>query len=182
MKLTFITGNAGKLSEVKLILPNVEGMDIDLPEIQEIDARKVVEAKLQSALSKHEGEFIVEDTSLYLNAINGLPGPLIKWFMKTIGNEGLVALAEKFGDGDAEAKTIIGYAKNTNDIEFFEGVIHGNIVSPRGDKGFGWDAIFQPNGQDKTFAEMDSDEKNDVSMRKIATEKLKNWLEQVEGS
>lgn len=176
MSLYFITGNRNKFEEVKAILADVEQLDIDLPEIQDIDAKNIVRAKLLEALNHKDGEFIVEDTSLYLDCLQGLPGPLIKWFLKTIGNDGLANLAEKLGGNKAEAKTIIGYAKNKDEIEFFEGVIPGKIVAQTGVSGFGWDPIFQPDGHDKTFAEMTAEEKNGVSMRKIAVEKLKEFL------
>lgn len=172
----FITGNSGKLSEAQSILADIKGLDIDLPEIQEIDARAVIKEKLIEGQKHVEGGIIVEDTSLYLDALNGLPGPLIKWFLKTIGNDGLYNVAEKLGNNRAQAKTIIGYAKNADEIEFFEGVIEGGIVSPAGDNGFGWDAIFRPTGHSKTFAEMDDNEKNQISMRKIAVTKLKDYL------
>lgn len=177
MNLYFITGNKNKFEEVKAVLPNVEQLDIDLPEIQEIDAKEIIKAKLLEALKHKEGEFIVEDTSLYFDCLNGLPGPLIKWFMKTIGNDGLADIAEKFGNAKAEAKTIIGYAKNSKEIYYFEGVICGKIVSPKGESSFGWDPIFQPNDHLKSFAEMEQEEKNEISMRKIAASKLKDFLE-----
>jgi len=95
MKLYFITGNKDKFEEVGSILTNIEQLDIDLPEIQEIDAKVIIKTKLLQALNHKEAEFILEDTSLYLDCLNGLPGPLIKWFMKTIGNEGLFNIIEK---------------------------------------------------------------------------------------
>ena len=176
MTLYFVTGNKNKLSEVKAIFDNVEQLDIDLPEIQDMDAKNIIRAKLIEALNHKEGEFIVEDTSLYLDCLKGLPGPFIKWFLKAIGNEGLANLAEKLSNSKAEAKTIIGYAKNRDEIEFFEGSIFGKIVVQTGVSGFGWDPIFQPDGFDKTFAEMTAEEKNQVSMRKIAVEGLKEFL------
>ncbi len=177
MALYFITGNKNKFSEVKAIIPNVEQLDIDLPEIQDIDAKKIISAKLLEALNYKQAEFIVEDTSLYLECLNGLPGPLIKWFMKTIGNDGLFNIAEKLGNNKAEAKTIIGYAKNPKEIYYFEGSVKGKIVSPRGKSGFGWDPIFQPEGFSKSFAELTPEEKNKISMRRIALNKLKEFLE-----
>ncbi|MFA5188965.1 MAG: RdgB/HAM1 family non-canonical purine NTP pyrophosphatase [Patescibacteria group bacterium] len=174
----FITGNKNKFAEVKAILPEVEQLDIDLPEIQEIDTKEIVKEKLLEALKHKKGEFIVEDTSLYLDCLNGLPGPLIKWFLQTIGNEGLANLADKLGDDNAVAKTIIGYAKSQEDIYFFEGVINGKIISPRGETNFGWDPIFLPDGYDKTFAEMSREEKNKISMRRNAFNKLSEFLQQ----
>ncbi|MCR4277716.1 MAG: non-canonical purine NTP pyrophosphatase [Candidatus Berkelbacteria bacterium] len=172
MSLSFITGSTNKLEEMRAVIPELEQLDIDLPEIQHIDAHEIIKAKLEEARKHHQGEFIVEDTSLYLDCLNGLPGPLIKWFLKTIGNGGLAEIATKLGNTKAQAKTIIGYIDAAREIEFFEGAVGGNIVEPRGETGFGWDPIFQPNGYDKTFAEMGQEEKNDLSMRKIAAEQF----------
>ncbi|HCM36450.1 MAG: non-canonical purine NTP pyrophosphatase, RdgB/HAM1 family [Candidatus Wildermuthbacteria bacterium RIFCSPLOWO2_02_FULL_47_9c] len=172
----FITGNKNKLEEVKAVLPEVEQLDIDLLEIQEIDSKEIIKKKLSEAFNRAEGEFIVEDTSLHLNCLKGLPGPLVKWFLKTIGNDGLAGIAEKLGSSRAEAKTIIGYAKNHEEIYFFEGVIKGQIVKPRGESDFGWDPIFLPDGHEKTFAEMGREEKNKISMRREALNKLSEFL------
>ena len=177
MKLYFITGNKNKLEEVKSVLPEVEQLDIDLPEIQEIDPKKIIEAKLKEALNHAKGEFIVEDTSLYLDCLNGLPGPLIKWFLKTVGNIGLYNLADRFSNNKAKAVTMIGYARSHEEIYFFEGIVEGKIVSPRGPDSFGWDPVFIPDGYKKTFAEMGKEEKNKISMRKMAATKLKEFLE-----
>ena len=177
MSLYFITGNKNKLAEVSSILGEVEQMDIDLPEVQDIDAREIVKAKLLEALNHKEGEFIVEDTSLYLDCLGGLPGPLIKWFMKTLGNEGIYDLCCKYGDYGAEAKTFIGYAKSVDEIYYFEGSVRGKIVEPVAESSFGWDPIFQAEGFDKSFAELSMEEKNSVSMRKVAVGKLKEFLE-----
>lgn len=173
--IKFITGNEGKLNEARQILGDVESLDIDLAEIQEIDAQLIIEAKLKEAEKVQQGEFIVEDTSLYLDALGGLPGPLIKWFMKTIGNEGLFNIASSLGNYKAQAKTIVGYSDETGQIKFFEGVIDGQISEPKG-QGFGWDPVFKPEGFNKTFGEMTQEEKNKISMRKIALEKLKEFL------
>jgi inosine triphosphate pyrophosphatase len=98
----------------------------------------------------------------------------------TIGKEGLYKLADTFGNYNAEAKVVIGYSAASGKVEFFEGITKGTIVSPRGDGGFGWDAIFQPEGHDKTFGELSAEEKNSFSMRKIAVEKLKAHLNRAE--
>jgi len=173
MKIYFVTGNKAKFEEVHAMMPEVEQLDIDLPEIQEIDAKEIIRFKLQEALNHVEGSFIVEDTSLYMDCLHGLPGPLIKWFLKTMGNEGLAELAEEFGNNNAQAKTLIGYAKNHEEIYFFEGVINGTIVRPRGESAFGWDPIFQPESYTKTFAEMGPEEKSKISMRRMAVKQLK---------
>ncbi|MEA1926391.1 MAG: non-canonical purine NTP pyrophosphatase [Patescibacteria group bacterium] len=177
MCLFFITGNKGKFEEVKAELSLVNQFNIDLPEIQEIDSRKIIKSKLLEALKYKKAEFIVEDTSLYLDCLNGLPGPLIKWFLASIGDKGIYELTRKFKNNDAQAKTIFGYAENENKIHFFEGIVSGSIVLPQGKRGFGWDRIFLPDGHKKTFAQMSIDEKNGISMRRIALDKLKHFLD-----
>jgi non-canonical purine NTP pyrophosphatase (RdgB/HAM1 family) len=176
MALKFITGNKGKYAEASEIIPDLEQINLDLVEIQDLDPKAIIEAKLNEALGKETGEFIVEDTSLYLDCLKGLPGPLIKWFMKTIGFQGLYDIARKFGIYGAEAKVIIGYTSKNKKIRFFEGTLRGEIVAPAGPDDFGWDPIFKPEGYDKTFAQMDRNEKNAISMRRIAFNMLKDYL------
>lgn len=182
MTVRFITGNANKFAEARTIVPDLEMLDLDLPELQEIDPHEIIRAKLSEAVRRHGGGLVVEDTSLYLRCLGGLPGPLIKWFLKTMGSAGIHAIAEKFGDDVATAKTIVGYADAEGRTEFFEGVVSGRIVAPRGTTAFGWDPIFLPDGRDKTFAEMTKAEKNAISMRRRAFEKLKLALDAREGA
>ncbi len=177
--IKFITGNPNKLAEVREILQgvNIEQLQIDLPEIQEIDPHKVIEAKLQEARKHHQGEMMVEDTSLYLEALeNKLPGPLIKWFEKALGNDGIANLAARYGVHGATATNLIGYLDGRGEIHFFEGSAKGNIVFPRGEKNFGWDPIFQPDGSIKTFAQMTQKEKNAISHRRKSLMKLREYL------
>jgi len=174
--LKFITGNINKFAEVKVIFPELERLDIDLPEIQSLDPREIVEFKLKSALEHVPGGIIIEDTSLYFDGLNGLPGPLIKWFLKALGCAGLAKMALASGNDKAEAKTIIGYADSDGNTFYFEGVVAGRIVAPRGETSFGWDPIFEPDGHDLTFAEMGIEEKNKISMRRQAAQKLKDFL------
>lgn len=95
MQIHFITGNQHKLAEVQAILPEVVQLDIDLPEIQSNDPQEIIEVKLIEALKHHNGPCIVEDTGLYLDAMNGLPGPFIKFFIKSLGSLGLAEMIMK---------------------------------------------------------------------------------------
>jgi non-canonical purine NTP pyrophosphatase (RdgB/HAM1 family) len=178
MPIVFITGNENKLREVSALIPDVQGLDVDLTEIQEIDAHKIILAKLTEAQKGHAGACIVEDTSLYLDAMNGLPGPLVKWFVKSVGIDGIYKLTETFKSTRATARTLIGYADEGGSVHFFEGSIPGTLVPPRGTNGFGWDAIFQPDSSSKTFAEMTQEDKGQFSMRRLAVEGLRRHLEQ----
>lgn len=176
MSLKFITGSQGKFNEVSHILENLEQLDIDLPELQEIDSHKIIRAKLLAALEHNPGPLLVEDTSLHLDCLGGLPGPLIKWFLQTLGAAGLVNIAIKMGNTKATARSLIGYARSPEEIYFFEGTISGDLVFPRGDKDFGWGPAFQPEGLDLTFGEMERDLKNKLSMRGQAALRLKEFL------
>jgi inosine triphosphate pyrophosphatase len=175
MALFFITGSNKKVAEIKAHIPTIEQLDIELPEIQGLDPHKILAAKLLEARKHYGNEYIVEDTSLYFDGMNGLPGPLIKWFVEALGLEGLATLAAGY-TGKAVAKTLIGYADERGAVEFFEGEMHGTIVPPRGE-GYGWDAIFVPDGYDKTLAELGVEEKNALSMRAKAAQKLKHYLD-----
>ncbi len=181
MPLYFITSNKAKFQEAKEILPQLEQLDIDLPEIQEIDIKKVVQEKLKEAFKYHQGEYIVDDASLSLSCLNGLPGPLIKWFWQKLGAQGLFALAKKYNDFRAEAQTAIGYINQKGKIKIFLGAIKGKIVDPQEQKGENWDIIFCPQGQKKSFAQMSLKEKNKISQRGIALRKLAKYLKNKNG-
>ena len=174
MEIHFITGNTNKYNEAANLIPGLKQLDVDLPEIQDVDPQVIIEAKLNEARKHHQGCLIVEDTSLYLDCLGGkLPGPLIKWFLETLGNKGIYELCQKYKNYNVVAKTVVGYSDKKG-INFFEGTVKGTIVSPRGDVKFGWDPIFLPENSQKTFAEMESRDKNLISMRKGAFEKLSN--------
>lgn len=178
-KLLFITGNKHKLEEVKKILPHIEQLDIDLPEIQEIDPKEIIRAKVEEAVKHTDEKFFVEDVSLYINGCDDLPGPLIKWFYESIGLKGIVKFARAFGDSTATFSTLIGYYDGS-EIIFFEGNVKGKLEDMRGEGGWGCDPIFVPEGYDKTFSELGSEEKNKVSHRRNAVEKFKKYLEEQE--
>ena len=176
MKIIFVTGNKGKFEEAKQVIPDLEQQDIDLVEIQSIDSKVIITHKLEEAKKLLKGNLAVEDNSLYLDCLNGLPRPMIKWFLKSSGNDGLIKIAKSFGNMKARATVVIGLSNEDGTTDFFDGLIEGDIVEPRGENGFGWDPIFQPIGWSKTFGEMTLEEKNEISMRKIAFQKLKDYL------
>lgn len=180
MAIQFITGNRDKFEEAKVLLGiPLAQRDFNLPEIQELDAKEIIRQKLFVAEAHSKGQYIVEDTALYFDCLGGqLPGPFIKWFLKSIGNKEMAELVEKYGVRGATAHTYIGYADEFGKIHFFEGMLRGNVVRPRGDKDFGWGPIFEPEGYTKTFGEMDRAEKHKISMRSIAFTKLKEFLVQ----
>lgn len=178
MAIQFITGNNNKLKEFEAVLGvSLVQLKINLPEIQGIDAHEIVHHKLAVARAHSAGEYLVEDSSLYLDCLAGkLPGPLIKWFEESIGTEGLADMVHRYSNDGAEGRTLIGYVDAAGNEHFFEGVLRGHIVPPRGDQDFGYGPVFQPEGHVKTFGEMTREEKREVSSRAQALKKLKAFL------
>lgn len=177
-RLYFITGNSGKFREVVEIIPGLERLDLPLDEIQSLDARHVIEHKLEQAALLQAGAFVVEDTSVVFKCLGDkLPGTMIKWFYDELGNDGLVQLVHNYNDHSAVARTTFGYRDSAGTTTYFSGEVEGTIVAPRGDvESFGFNSIFLPIGNNKTFAEMTITEKNEISMRGIAARKLGAYL------
>ncbi len=174
----FATGNENKLREFNQILGlELEQIDLDLLEPQGIAVLEIVKEKARDAYEKTGKPVLVEDTGLEFSAWNGLPGALIKWFLDSVGNEGILKMMVKEDDRQAKAKTAVGFYDGKK-CHVFLGEVEGEIPTEiRGVSGFGWDPIFIPDGYQKSFAEMESSEKNEVSMRKLALEKLKLSME-----
>jgi len=173
--MIFVTGNKNKLKEFESILGvKLENSEIDLDEIQSIKVEEVAKHKAKQAFQILKQPVIVEDTGLYFEEFNGFPGALIKFLIKNIPLEKICSFLKE--NRKARAVTCIGYCDD-NGVKLFIGEIKGIIADfPRGNSDFGWDPIFIPEGNDKTFAEMGEEEKNKVSMRKQALDKLKLFL------
>ncbi|MBI3796416.1 MAG: non-canonical purine NTP pyrophosphatase [Deltaproteobacteria bacterium] len=173
--LTFITSSANKLVEVERILGHpLAQASLPLEEIQAIDLETVVRHKAHQAFSLLGRPVLVEDTGLAFAAWNGLPGALVKWFLMALGLGGICKLLRGETHRAATATTLFGYYDGSED-RLFAGTVSGIIPeAPRGTRGFGWDAIFQPLGSDRTFAEMTPEEKDHFSMRRLALEQLRN--------
>ncbi|CAJ0568521.1 unnamed protein product, partial [Mesorhabditis spiculigera] len=173
--VSFVTGNLGKLKEVKEILTEFEivNIDIDLDEYQgtpETIARK----KCEDAVAAVQGPVLVEDTSLCFNALGGLPGPYVKWFLKAVKQEGITKMLAGYEDKSAYAQCVFAYCEGVGrEVHIFDGRCPGKIVEPRGPRDFGWDPCFQPDGYEVTYAEMDKSIKNQISHRGRALELVK---------
>ncbi|THU91054.1 Ham1-like protein [Dendrothele bispora CBS 962.96] len=182
-RLIFVTGNTKKLEEVKAILsdgPNpieIDSQALDIDEIQG-NTQEVARAKCRRAAEILNGPCITEDTALCYEALNGLPGPFIKYFLADIGHEGLNNLLVGFPTKNAWALCTFAYSAGPgSEPMLFEGRTDGKIVPARGPPVFGWDAVFEPNGTGLTYAEMPSEQKNKLSHRYRALEKLRRYLQ-----
>ncbi|KAI0232389.1 Inosine triphosphate pyrophosphatase [Lamellibrachia satsuma] len=177
--IVFVTGNAKKLEEVVQILGKtfpyqLTSKKIDLPEYQG-EPDDICISKCKEAAKLIKGPVIIEDTCLCFNALHGLPGPYIKWFLDKLKPEGLHRLLEGFEDKSAYARCTFAYSSGNpkDEILLFEGRTEGKIVKPRGCNDFGWDPCFQPDSFEETFAEMSKETKNSISHRYRALEKLR---------
>lgn len=180
--LTFVTGNKKKLEEVRAILGTdfpftLDNAKIDLPELQG-EPEEVSIEKCRLASEKIGGPVIVEDTSLCFNAMGGLPGVYIKWFLDKLGHDGLNKMLLGYDDKSAYAQCIFSYCAAPGETPLtFVGRTPGIIVPARGPTDFGWDPVFQPEGYDQTYAEMTKDTKNSISHRFRSLELLRKHLE-----
>ena len=174
----FVTGNANKVWEAGDIL----GVTLEQVEVGGIfekptqNIEELVNHKCQQAYDSLKCPVLVEDSGLLFNAWNGLPGALVKWFECTVGCEGMLKMLQPFEDRNATAVCCFAIHDGEN-IRIARGEINGTIATKiRGNNGFGWDVFFIPYGYEKTFAEMQSEDKNAISHRKKAIENLKILL------
>lgn len=176
-KLTFITGQPAKAKYLREYFHiSVDHLRLDLQEIQSLNLKEIAEDKARRVFDIVKAPVLVEDVSVVFYALKKLPGPLIKWFYETLGNDGLCKLLDGYEDRRATAEVEFALCDETG-VYTFNGKIEGSIApTPRGQAEFGWDPIFIPAGHSRTWAEMSPDEKHDTAMRKPALEKLAIFL------
>jgi non-canonical purine NTP pyrophosphatase (RdgB/HAM1 family) len=146
----FVTGNQDKADYLARTLGmELEHHKLDLDEIQSPDPQVVIEHKVKQAYDILKQPVLVEDTSLSFNALGGLPGTFIKFFVSSEdGLEHLCRMLDGFEDRSAYASAVYGYFDGET-LTFFSGRLNGIITDhPRGTGGYGWDPIFEPVGYD----------------------------------
>lgn len=180
MKIYFATSSRGKFAEAKAIIGNsLQMKPMELDEVQDLDVDKVVLHKIRQARKSFGGPLVVDDTGLYIEALNNFPGALIKPMLLTIGKSGICRLLDNYGSRRAQMRTAVAYSDGKT-LKIFSSSVDGVIVDkPRGRymrKGFGFEFIFMPGGSRKVFAEMDIGGKNRFSARGKSFRKLKAYL------
>lgn len=188
MKLVFATNNPNKLKEVKEILPNTIEL-LSLKDIQCFDEIEETETTLEGnaqlkadyITQKFGYNCFADDTGLEVGILKGKPGVYSARFAgKPCNSENnmqkLLAKLKNKTNRKAQFRTAISL--NLNEEKFlFEGICKGEILTKKqGEKGFGYDPIFKPENHTASFAEMSSVEKNSISHRGIAIEKLVAFL------
>ncbi|MBW4654655.1 MAG: non-canonical purine NTP pyrophosphatase [Kaiparowitsia implicata GSE-PSE-MK54-09C] len=168
----FVTHSRHKLAEAERYMGRkLKHFGLDLPELQSVDVEEVAVHKVKHANHVLKRPVLVDDTGLYIDAWNGMPGALVKWFMQRVHDQGICDMMRQFEVRSARAKTVLATCDETL-INVYIGVVEGSIASePRGD-GYSWETIFIPYGHTKTLAEMTDDEKDPVSVRRLAFEAL----------
>lgn len=188
MKLVFATNNANKLAEIKQLLPeHIEllslkdiGCTEEIPETENtIEGNAWLKAKYVK--EKYGYDCFADDTGLELKALNGAPGVLsARYAGESKNNQANIAklldeLLDK-EDKSAQFKTVIALYFDGEQKDF-TGICSGQISHElRGEGGFGYDPIFVPQHQSKTFAEMTAEDKNLISHRALAFKQLLNYL------
>jgi len=191
-ELIFATNNLHKLQEIQQAVGNKInilslkdiGCDEDIPETSPT-LEGNASLKSRYIYNQFQKNCFADDTGLEVEALNGRPGVHSARYagpghdhQKNI--EKLLAELQGIVNRKARFRTVISLIMNGTEI-IFEGIANGNISDHKhGDRGFGYDPIFIPDGYQKSFAEMDLDEKNIISHRGIALQKLMNYLKSFE--
>ncbi|BBD74015.1 non-canonical purine NTP pyrophosphatase [Sulfodiicoccus acidiphilus] len=175
-KLSIVSANRHKFLELAELAKDrgikVEFANLSKVEIQANSLLEVSRTGAMLAFSQLQRPLIVEDAGLFVEALNGFPGPYSSYVFKTIGIEGILDLVRDRTDRSAFFQSVITYV-DREQVVSFEGKVEGEIaLSPRGRGGFGFDPIFIPRGSKLTFAEMDVRTKNLLSHRAVAFSKF----------
>jgi non-canonical purine NTP pyrophosphatase (RdgB/HAM1 family) len=165
LAFTLVTGNADKRAEAERILGcAVEWVALDLPEPQSLDLLEVLRAKGAEAFRRLGRPLVVEETGLELAALNGFPGPLVKWMLQAVGAEGIARTGLALGEPHVTARCALLWTDGARQV-IGEGATAGALVAPRGSGGFGWDPAFLPDGERRTYGELPAADKDRLGHR-----------------
>jgi XTP/dITP diphosphohydrolase len=180
----FATDNVNKFSEAKMVLAQnkiaVGMLRVKSFEIQSESLEDIAKASVVEAFERYRLPLAVEDAGLFIEALNGFPGPYAAYAYKTLSNEGLLKLMQRIDNRKAAFKSVVAYfSSQLKSPACFEGIVAGEIVCEEG-KGsnkmsFGFDPIFRPYGSSKTYAQMSVYEKCKHSHRAAAFQKFAEW-------
>ncbi|MFC7176876.1 non-canonical purine NTP pyrophosphatase [Halosegnis marinus] len=211
MSLRYVTTNEGKIREALEYLDSgVTQLDYDYTEIQADDLESVAAFGAREAFRVAGEPVVVDDAGLFVDGLDGFPGPYSSYVEDTLGVERVGRVAREADATRAHFRCVLAYCDGedfaatpepvdrgdrrgqdldaadrdsaaTDDtvaegdvpVKLFTGAVPGRIVEPRGDGGFGYDPIFEHDGE--TFAEMDAERKNAISHRGRALAKFADW-------
>ena len=172
----FASSNMNKFFEAQIILAEFGIKPIhyllDLLEIQDDSLSKIALQKALDAYDKCKKPVIVEDDGLFINSLSGFPGPFSSYVFKTIGNNGILKLIGS--NRSAQFRAVIAFCDSNKKPVFFESNVFGEISKNIQDGGWGYDPIFIPEKQNKTYAELA--DKNKLSHRYESLKKFASWF------
>jgi XTP/dITP diphosphohydrolase len=178
----FVTTNLHKFNEAREVLAKhkitISLLKMEVTEIQDENLERIAKATAQEAMEKSGLPVLVEDAGLFIEALNGFPGPYSSYVYRTIGTKGILKLMKGATKRNAYFHSVVAFhSPKQNFPKCFHGKVEGEIApKERGNKGFGFDPIFKPRkGSGKTFAEMTTSEKNKLSHRAQAFRKFALW-------
>jgi XTP/dITP diphosphohydrolase len=180
----FATNNINKFNEARRVLSEykiaVGMLRVKTLEIQDESLEEIAEASAVEAFRHCHLPIIVEDAGLFIDALNGFPGPYAAYMYKTIGNGGLLKLMENVENRKAKFQSVIAYhSTELKSPIHFKGEVLGEITKKErrrnGESGFGFDPVFKPASGSVTFAEMTIMEKNKYSHRAKAMRDFAEW-------
>ncbi len=179
--LWFVTQNHHKYQEARRTLDpfgiKIRLLDSMKTEIQSTNLGEIAKFAAQEAAKKHNRTVLVEDSGLFVKALDGFPGPFSSYVHDTIGVEGLLRLMNRQTQREAYFQASLALASPRGSSQEFSGKVHGTIShKSAGNQGFGFDPIFIPRGSRKTFAQGGTEFKDKYSHRAIAFRKLALWL------
>jgi len=180
MRIRVATSNLHKLAEISQILKpfgiKVERLDAEKVEVQHDDVAVVAEKAAEFLCARYGDYVVVEDTGLYIDALGGFPGPYAEYVYRTIGLAGVLKLLEGVVNRAAVFKCAAAICVGGG-VKVFIGETRGRIAhTPRGTGGFGYDPIFIPEGEERTYAELGAEVKNAISHRAKAFKAMALWL------
>ena len=176
----FVTSNIHKFDEARKALAGYKiataMLRVEAVEIQDDSIEKVAQASASDAVEKCGLPIIVEDAGLFIEALKGFPGPYSSYAYRTIGTKGILELMKNVEKRQAYFRSVVAFSSPDKPLTTFQGKINGKISrGERGRSGFGFDPIFSPSGQNRTFAEMTTQEKNRYSHRAQALRRFAEW-------
>jgi XTP/dITP diphosphohydrolase len=184
----FATGNKGKYVEAAQIA-KVFGVTLKQVRIEKIEIQSDELEDIASFAAKRASEaagrsVVAEDAGLFVNDLRGFPGPYSAYVFKTLGTKGVLNLLRGASDRSASFRAVVSFARPRSPPVCFDGEVKGMITrKAKGSLGFGFDPIFMPLRADgRTFAEMNTLEKNFLSHRAKAFVKFFTWLSMKERS
>jgi XTP/dITP diphosphohydrolase len=180
--LWFLTQNPHKYNEARAILASqsilIRHLSQAKTEVQGSNPEEIAKFALETALKQNKKRILVEDSGLFVEDLDGFPGPYSSYALETIGLKGVLTLMKNRRDRRAYFQASVAYGSPYNKPRVFTGKVIGRISqSILGETGFGYDPIFIPNGSQKTFGQSTQAFKNARSHRAKAFLKFAEWFQ-----